>query len=43
MAADLKRIAERNPWARTFVEKRLAAIIDGALVVLANACDDFTI
>lgn len=37
---DLERLAERNPRAARYVEAKLAAIMDGALVMLGAALDD---
>lgn len=36
---DLDRLAARNPRAARFVEAKLTAVIDGALVVMAHALD----
>ncbi len=36
---DLNRLATRNPRAARYVEAKLGAVIDGALVVLAAALD----
>ena len=38
-APDLKRLAARNPRAARYVEAKLQAVVDGALVVLAAAVD----
>jgi uncharacterized protein YcbX len=36
---DLERLAEKNPRAARYAEQKIAAVIDGALVVLASAVD----
>jgi hypothetical protein len=36
---DLKRLAERNPRAARYATKKIAAVVDGALVQLAVAVD----
>lgn len=36
---DLKRLAARNPRAARFVEAKLVALMDGAMVVLAHSLD----
>jgi hypothetical protein len=36
---DLDRLAQRNPRAAKYVEAKLQAVVDGALVVLAAAVD----
>lgn len=36
-APDLQRLAAKNPRAAKFAEQKIAAVIDGALVVLASA------
>ena len=38
-APDLRRLAARNPRAARYVEAKLSAVVDGALVVLAAAVD----
>jgi hypothetical protein len=38
---DMKRLAEKNPRAAKYAEQKIAAVIDGALVVLASAVDSF--
>jgi hypothetical protein len=38
-ARDLDHLAERNPRAAKYVEAKLQAVVDGALVVLAAAVD----
>ena len=36
---DLERLAEKNPRAARYAEQKIAAVVDGALVVLASAVD----
>lgn len=36
---DLKRLAQRNPRLARFTQAKIAAVMDGALVVLASALD----
>lgn len=36
---DLKRLAARNPRAAKYAEAKIAAVVEGALVVLASAVD----
>jgi hypothetical protein len=38
-APDLKRLAEKNPRAARYAEQKIAAVVDGALIVLASAVD----
>lgn len=40
-APDLKRLAEKNPRAAKFVSGKIASVVSGALVVLAEATDSF--
>jgi hypothetical protein len=36
---DLERLAAKNPRAARYAEQKIAAVVDGALVVLASAVD----
>lgn len=36
---DLKRLAAKNPRAARYAEQKIAAVVEGALVVLASAVD----
>jgi len=40
-APDLKRIGERNPRSRRYCERRIEAVVDGALKVLAASIERF--